>query len=446
MVYNQYVRIMKKTTLLLMLFIGMVSFVLMASCNDNETASGSVQQIDMAAIPEGKFEQLVEEVTCFPLRNKRDSILDVTKLLAYKDHFYLMNHDSSSLQIYKQNGDLIRTLILRTNTNQSVVLPSDMLINQSNEQLWVNHQGYRVKVFTLDGNGIEQVKLNHRSSRFALINDTLLLSYADIYKKDKYLFYLYSTNWSAEKERAQKVKEKMQISNAMVRMIREDPFGHDLSRQLLSSNMSVEHGRMYLKSSPEIKAQADFIERDSLMGKWFKYKRGALAKDPTSKEVYAIDGFKSLIYTYKDGSLVPFLELDFKDAMLTNGNYTGKVLEQEQIDHIKTLPSYVSKLNSFHALQNIILFHTEGNDEAFYLINPQRSIGNMKAKTLFEGYIPKNPNPIPGSDANCLYLVEKTSDLQAHYKGKKSKYDCINKLLASSPNDQQVVLCLRLKP
>ncbi|MGL4228906.1 MAG: hypothetical protein ACRCR3_09750, partial [Tannerellaceae bacterium] len=237
---------MKKTTLLLMLFIGMVSFVLMASCNDNETASGSVQQIDMAAIPEGKFEQLVEEITCFPLRNKRDSILDVTKLLAYKDHFYLMNHDSSSLQIYKQNGDLIRTLILRTNTNQSVVLPSDMLINQSNEQLWVNHQGYRVKVFTLDGNGIEQVKLNHRSSRFALINDTLLLSYADIYKKDKYLFYLYSTNWSAEKERAQKVKDKMQISNAMVRMIREDPFGHDLSRQLLSSNMSVEHGRMYL--------------------------------------------------------------------------------------------------------------------------------------------------------------------------------------------------------
>lgn len=437
---------MKKTTLLLMLFIGMVSSVLMAGYNDSKPASGPVQQIDMAAIPEGKFEQLVEEVTCYPLRNKADSIFNVTKLLAYKGYFYLMYHDSSSLQIYKQNGDLIRTLKLITNTNQSVVLPSDMLINQSNEQLWVNHQGYRVKVFTLDGNGIEQVKLNHRSSRFVLINDSLLLSYADIYKKEKYLFYLYSTNWDAEKERAQKVKDKMQISNAMLRMLREDPFGHDLSRQLLSSNLSVEHGRMYLKSFPEINAQADFIERDSLMGKWFKYKRGALAKDPTSKEVYAIDGFKNVIYTYRDSALVPFIELDFKGAMLTNGSYSGKVLEQEEIDLIKTSPTYVSKLNSLHALQNFILFHTEGNDENFYLINPQRSINNMKAKTLFEGYIPKNPNPIPGSDANCLYLVEKKSDLQAHYKGKKSKYDCINKLLASSPNDQQVVLCLRLKP
>lgn len=439
---------MKKTTLLLMLFIGIVSSVFTAGCNDNETASSSVQQIDMAAIPEGKFEQLVEEVTCFPLRNKADSIFNVTKLLAYKDYFYLMCHDSSSVQIYKQNGDLIRTLKLITNINQSVVLPSDMLINQSNEQLWVNHQGTRVKVFTLRGDAIEQVELNHRASKIELINDNLLLVYSDISirKKDKYLFYVYPTSWDAEINRAQKVKDKMQISNAMLRMLREDPAGHDLSRQLLSSNLSVERGRMYLKSSPIIDAEAGFIEKDSLMGEWFSFKRGALAKDPTSKEVYAIDGFKNVIYTYRDSALVPLLELDFKDAMLTNGNYSGKVLEQEQIDHIKALPTYVSKLNSFHALQNVILFHTEGNDENFYLINPQRSISNMKAKTLFEGYIPKNPNPIPGSDANCLYLVEKTSDLQAHYKGKKSKYDCINKLLASSSNDQQVVLCLRLKP
>ncbi|MGL6178253.1 MAG: hypothetical protein ACRC13_03340 [Tannerellaceae bacterium] len=439
---------MKKSTLLLMLFFGMVWSVLTASYNDNGTTSGSVQRIDMAVIPEGKFEQLVEEVTCFPLRNKRDSILDVTKLLAYKDYFYLMCYDSSSVQIYKQDGDLIQRLRLCREKDPSIVFPTDMLINQSNEQLWVNHQGTRVKVFTLCGDAIEQVELNHRASKIELINDNLLLVYSDISirKKDKYLFYVFPTSWDAEINRAQAERGKLQGNNTLARLIREDPAGHDLSRQLITSDLLTERGQMFKKSSPIIDAEAGFIEKDSLMGEWFSFKRGALAKDPTSKEVYAIDGFKNVIYTYKDGLLVPFLELDFKGAMLTNGNYSGKVLEQEQIDQIKTLPSYVSKLNSFHALQNFIFFHTEGNDEAFYLINPQRSIGNMKAKTLFEGYIPKNPNPIPGSDANCLYLVEKTSDLQAHYKGKKSKYDCINKLLASSPNDQQVVLCLRLKP
>ncbi|MGL5562586.1 MAG: hypothetical protein ACRDCN_08205 [Tannerellaceae bacterium] len=439
---------MKKSTLLLMLFFGMVWSVLTASYNDNGTTSGSVQRIDMAVIPEGKFEQLVEEITCFPLRNKRDSILDVTKLLAYKDYFYLMCYDSSSVQIYKQDGDLIQRLRLCREKDPSIVFPTDMLINQSNEQLWVNHQGTRVKVFTLRGEAIEQVELNHRASKIELINDNLLLVYSDISirKKDKYLFYVFPTSWDAEINRAQAVRGKLQGNNTLARLIREDPAGHDLSRQLITSDLLTERGQMFKKSSPIIDAEAGFIEKDSLMGEWFSFKRGALAKDPTSKEVYAIDGFKNVIYTYKDGLLVPFLELDFKGAMLTNGNYSGKVLEQEQIDQIKTLPSYVSKLNSFHALQNFIFFHTEGNDEAFYLINPQRSIGNMKAKTLFEGYIPKNPNPIPGSDANCLYLVEKTSDLKTHYKGKKSKYDCINKLLASSPNNQQVVLCLRLKP
>lgn len=439
---------MKKTTLLLMLFIGMGSFVLTASCNDNGAASSSVQRIDMATIPEGGFEQLVEEVTCFPLRNKADSIFNVTKLLAYKDHFYLMYYDSSSVQIYKQNGDLSQRLRLCREKGSSIVFPTDMLINQSKEQLWVNHQGTRVKVFTLGGDAIEQVELNHRASKIELINDNSLLVYSDISirKKDKYLFYVYPTSWDTEINRAQKVKDKMQMSNAMLRMLREDPAGHDLSRQLIMSDLSKERGQMFKKSSPIIDAEAGFIEKDSLMGELFSFKRGALAKDPTSKEVYAIDGFKNVIYTYRDSALVPFIELDFKGAMLTNGSYSGKGLEQEEIDLIKTSPTYVSKLNSFHALQNFILFHTEGNDAAFYLIRPQRSAENMKAKTLFEGYIPKNPNPIPGSDANCLYLVEKKSDLQAHYKGKKSKYDCINKLLASSPNDQQVVLCLRLKP
>ena len=358
--------------------------ILLFSCNRNEKKE-LVKTVDMKSITEGKFDDYVDDIDCFPLKKSEYPFFDCWKLITYKGYYYLYSLSDFMVQIYDEKGTFIKRIDSRG--KGKIETPTDILINEENNQLWICDSRYKLNKYTLQGDFIESVQFS--------------VPFIKIISVDKQRFLVYESLLAENRE------------------------------HLFS---------LYTDGLNEIKS---FVEKGKISRKSPSYPPSLFTKD-LDGNVYVLLGEKQMIYKYKDENLEPFISLNFQGDFLTEDKYPTQGFSDEQMSEIIKQNKYIYAIRNFGALSQKLFFKTIGKETMYYLIDCAE-LGGVKFRSLFDGYIPKMTNPVAGSDGHYLYLVQKKKDLVNHYKDKECHYDAIKQIIHSDEQLDGVIIRIKLK-
>lgn len=368
------------------IFIQILLIVLfVTSCNLSQKKKEVSQIIDIKSIPEISFNELIDELTCIPLKKTTNTFIDCWKLIPYKEYLYLYSLSDFAVQIYNKEGIFIKRIDNRS--KGKLETPTDILINTEKNELWICESRNKLLIYTLQGDFVKEIKLPQYCIKMVFIDNNYILVYKDLFdKKSDYLFELFNNKWESMNE---------------------------------------------------------FIEKGKMINTSHSYPQSLFAKDIKTNNIYAILASKSVIYKYINKKLVPFIYLDFKNNLLSEDKYPKNGFSDEGMSEIINKKQYIYSINNFHAISNNIIFKTEGKESMFYLINNNR---RFKFKSLFDDLEPQHViNPIAGSDNEYLYIMQKKSSLIEHYRNKKCNYEHINKIISSKEELDGVIIRIKLK-
>ena len=361
----------------------LISF-LWGCCIERRNETGYT--IDIQSIPQCSFDELVDEITCFPLRKSESAFFDCWELISYKGYFYLYSLSDFIVQIYDKNGWLVKRIDNRGRGR--IETPTDILINEKREELWICDSRNKLNKYTLQGDFKESLQRPISCVKMIQVGKDNILVYKSLFEKSSgFLFHLYTDEWE----------------------------GVD-----------------------------SFIKKGNMTRVPASYSPSLFANDMRNGNKYAFICQKQMIYKYENKGLIPFIYLDFHGDFLTEEKYPQQGFSDEEMGEIISQGKYIYSVHNFQAVDDKLLFRAKGKESMFYLIDCGKLKG-VKFCSLFDGYNPNLTNPVAGSDKEYLYVVQKKEDLVKYYKDKESCYETIKSLICSDEELDGVVIRIKLK-
>ncbi|MDL2245693.1 6-bladed beta-propeller [Parabacteroides sp. OttesenSCG-928-J18] len=362
--------------------------LLLTSCTQKQQEELALPQIQVNQALETDFNTLIEDIVCIPLESAKNAHFNgCWKLEEYKDKYYIYSFHDVSVSIFSNEGVFIKQI----KGDHFEDRPSDIYINEEDDQLWLLKDRKYIAKYTLEGELLSREELP-----FIAVDMTNA-------GNGEYLFFDGNMDRNAP--------GYIRLSNGQDTV--EDPF---------------------------------FIMKNTTIRQNGYFPFSLFTENEDRSQIYAMVHYRDTIYSFDtkgDRQMKPFLRLDFDGQMITDSFFPPEGFSDKAFADL--IEKYIHSINGFHYAAGKFFFRTLGPDQAFYILDPD-SHQLMRSATLFDG-LATNPYDSPcAGKGDYLYVVLPAEQLCVHYENRQSAFPPINELIKSlTPSDNNVILKIKIR-
>ncbi len=380
---------MQKMILTAVLWIGLL-YLPGCGMNNEET---SLNEIDIRKANEIEFNDLVDDITSFSLDgdNPEGFFISCDKIIHYSNRIYIYSLSDFAVFIYSDSGQFIKRIDNRSTGKAET--PTDILIEEDRNLLLVADSRNRLLYFTLDGEFIEEKKLEKRTVSFVHLSGNRYLAYDGRFEKS-FSNYISIYNQSTG-----------EMENRFVRKLENKKLNKKYSSSLFSKNNA----------------------------------RG---------EIYVLPPYSSTIYisdTIDGTTFRPYLSINTGGDFLSEDKFPDKGFSEKEYADIMHSKKQIYSITDFKSTSDRIFFKLHGKDSNYYSVN----LNNHEVSRfpfLYDGLESFSSTQIQGSSDECLIALYTKESVMKYVEKQPNANPQISECLKKADsNDKWILFFFKIK-
>lgn len=359
--------------------------------NNKET---SLNEIDIRKANEIEFNDLVDDITSISIDgdNPEGFFTSCDKIIHYSNRIFIYSLSRFAVFVYSDSGQFIKRIDNRS--KGKVETPSDILIDEDrNLLLIVDGSLSRLLYFTLDGEFIEEKKLEKKAVSFVHLSGDHYLAYDGRMEKS-FSNYISIYNQSTG-----------EMENRFIRKLENKKLNEKYSSSLFSRNNA----------------------------------RG---------EIYVLPPYSSTIYisdTIDGTTFCPYLSINTGGDFLSEDKFPDKGFSEKEFADIMHSKKQIYSITDFKSASNQIFFKLNGKDSNYYSVN----LNNHEVSRfpfLYDGLESFSSTRIQGSsDEYLIALYTKESVMKYVDKQPNANPQISECLKKTDSNDKWILFFFKIK-
>lgn len=380
---------MQKMILTAVLWIGLL-YLPGCGMNNEET---SLNEIDIRKANEIEFNDLVDDITSFSLDgdNPEGFFISCDKIIYYSNRIYIYSLSDFAVFIYSDSGQFIKRIDNRS--KGKVETPTDILIDEDRNLLLIANSRSQLLYFTLNGEFIEEKKLEKKAVSFVHLSGDRYLAYDGRMEKS-FSNYISIYNQSTG-----------EMENRFVRKLENKKLNEKYSSSLFSRNNA----------------------------------RG---------EIYVLPPYSSTIYisdTIDGTTFRPYLSINTGGDFLSEDKYPDKGFSFKEFADIMHSKKQIYSITDFKSTSNQIFFKLNGKDSHYYSVN----LNNHEVSRfpfLYDGLESFSSTRIQGSSDKCLIALYTKESVMKYVDKQPNANPRISECLKKADsNDKWILFFFKIK-
>lgn len=366
-------------------FIFIFTLLIVYSCNSNTRGSQKIPSLNMHTASEIDFDDLIDDVKCIALENLPNAyLIDCWKIIKHNDYFYLYSLSSFAVCIFDSEGHFVNRI--DSKAPGAIEMPSDIFINEKQEQLWIIENRNIIKKYSLNGSFISKEKLNFYAVKLINLDN------------DNYLFY---------------------------------DGGFDKN-----ASSFIRH------TAPDLKTMNTFTKKINTQFRTMGI--SIFTNDENKRNIYSLlPNIDTVYISKKEHAFAPLFHLDFGGSFLTLDMYPPKGFSDKEMAEIINKRELIYNITGFHFASGWLFMQLQGKDNSFRAIDiATQSV--YRFNSLIDGVYMY----LQGSTPTSLFVSMSAKDFINAYKKNNmhTKYQSIQKVLNDSLiNRNRILIEIKIK-